>query len=377
MTAADRARKLLRSVRRTLPEGVGRTLDRLPVAFGCGCSDCGCSGGGCSDCSSSDRGDREGCTDCGDCEDCGGGDDDSNSMRSDAEPIADGGWEVADSPTDRALHAVAHAADAPYACGEGGIVLRRGEGWETVIERGPGVAANTLRTVAATDDGDRIWFAGDSGALGVYDVAEPSLGDYSAPEEKTSTWESIAVTGEAGEERLRIANGSGEVLEAACENGCPTWGEVVEPGGGSTLPALDADEGAFYAADTSGGVYRSDGEWDRIGIDNAEVNFFDVHAGDDGRLLVAGADGIAYEYDPVCRNWTPQYAGEGDLRAIDASDGRVVAAATGGRCYERTSGIEWRAIETGTEESLADVALAPDGPDIAVGAGGTILERSD
>lgn len=89
------------------------------------------------------------------------------------------------------------------------------------------------------------------------------------------------------------------------------------------------------------------------------------------------ATAIAYEYDPACRNWTPQYAGEGDLRAIDADGDRVVAAATGGRCYERAGGIDWTAVETGTEESLADLALAPDAPDVAVGTGGTILERSD
>ncbi|ELZ07401.1 hypothetical protein [Natrialba aegyptia] len=298
-------------------------------------------------------------------------------------------WEEADSPTSRTLHGVVHGADGAYACGEGGILLhRRDDGWQTLIERGPGVADNTLRTIDATADGCRLWFAGDSGALGYYDVADGYLSDYSAPGEKTSTWEGIAVSGPTGEERIRIANGSGEVLDCTVEDGCPAWGDVVEPGGGSTIPGLTAGPDGFYAIDTSGGAYYADanGEWERIGVRNAEVDFYDIWAGDE-TVFVAGADGVAYRYDPRCENWTPINVGQGALQSIQVDEGSntAVAVATGGRVYERIESIRWEERDTPTEQSLLDLALARQRSDdeglatvpvdIAVGAGGTVLER--
>ena len=351
-----------------------------------------------------------------------------------AESTADGGdrsdssrWEAAESPTSRTLEAVVHGHDGPYACGEGGLLIHRTDGdWRVILERGPGVAKNTLRDIAATDDGCRLWFAGDSGALGCYDVADGYLSDYSAPMEKTSTWEAIAVAGQTGSERIRIANGSGEVLECTVEDGCPTWGDVVEPGGGSTVPGLTAGPDGFYAVDTSGGAYRelaaperadssdgasgdgtadshsatddrddsNDGDgdtepttenaWERIGVRNAEVDFQDVQA-DDDVVYIAGADGIAYRYDPDCDNWTPLHVGQGALQAIESRDSAAIAVATGGRIYQRDASVRWDELEAPTEQSLLGLALArssddTDGlgtvpVDVAVGASGAILER--
>lgn len=320
------------------------------------------------------------------------------------------GWRAVDSPTARALHAVVHGQDGAYACGEGGVLLRQtGDGWRVILERGPGVASNTLRDIAATADGCRLWFAGDSGALGYYDVADGHLSDYSAPMEKTSTWEAIAVSGKTGEERVRIANGSGEVLDCTVDGGCPEWGEVVKPGGGSTIPGTVAGPDGFYAVDTSGGVYREptgsdaatagdasgsddtetngDGSdrWERIGIRNAQVDFHDIWASESA-VFVAGGDGIAYRYDPACENWTPLHVGEGALRAIRSRGSERVAVATGGRIYDQADGVRWAELDTPTEESLTGLALARSGEDVeeglatapvdaAVGAGGVILER--
>ncbi|QLG50365.1 hypothetical protein [Natrinema halophilum] len=327
-------------------------------------------------------------------------------------------WQPAESPTSRTLHGVVHGQDGPYACGEGGLLLHRGaDGWQILLERGPGVSENTLRSIAATDDGCRVWFAGDSGALGYYDVADGHLSDYSAPMEKTSTWESIAVTGRTGEERVRIANGSGEVLDCIMDDDdCPVWGEVVEPGGGSTIPGLTAGPDGFYAVDTSGGAYfepRPDDppgadaadrdprhgkpadteptdtdpsdEWKRIGVRNAQVNFQDVWAGERS-VFIAGADGIAYRYDPRCENWTPLAVGQGALQSIRSTRSNTIAVATGGRIYQRDDSVRWHELEAPTEQSLLGLALARSRADVdeglattpvdvAVGSGGVILER--
>ncbi|WP_226005638.1 hypothetical protein [Natrinema salinisoli] len=337
-----------------------------------------------------------------------------------------GDWIAAESSTSRTLHGVAHGQDGPYACGEGGIFLHRTpDGWRTLLERGPGVSDNTLRSIATTDDGCRLWFAGDSGALGFYDVADGHLSDHSAPMEKTSTWEAIAVTGKTGEERVRIANGSGEVLDCTVEDGCPVWGDVVKPGGGSTIPGVTAGPDGFYAVDTSGGAYveppeggstdsastnadSTDGSttdesadddaadtepsgddaanaWERIGVRNAQVDFQDIWAGEES-VFIAGADGIAYRYSPDCENWTPLYVGQGALQTIRSVGADAVAVATGGRIYERNESVRWAELETPTEKSLLDLALARSSADVdsglgtvpvdvAVGAGGTILER--
>ncbi|MFC6769342.1 hypothetical protein ACFQE6_31235, partial [Natrinema soli] len=252
--------------------------------------------------------------------------------------------------------------------------------------------------IAATDDGCRIWFAGDSGALGYYDVADGHLSDYSAPMEKTSTWESIAVTGKTGEERVRIANGSGEVLDCIVEDGCPTWGDVVEPGGGSTVPGLTAGPDGFYAIDTSGGAYyesrpagpngngsRSESaesdprdgepadteptdsdptdEWTKIGVRNAQVDFQDIWAGKE-TVFIAGADGIAYRYDPDCENWTPLAVGQGALNSLRSTGSDAVAVASGGRIYERAESIRWIEREAPTEQSLLGLVLARSSADV-------------
>lgn len=295
-------------------------------------------------------------------------------------------WSAAESPTSKSLFGVVQTANGPYAVGTGGNVLARDGGdWQFAIRDGPATRKNTLTDVAVTDDGERIWFAGSSGALGAYDVTVGKKYDYSAPMEKTSTWEAIAVTGERGSEELRVANGSGEVMPVTTdENGCPQWGEVVKPGSGSTIPALDYGGGNFYAVDTSGNAFveteketQKDVErvWKDIGVRNAQVNFFDVYA-TEKTVLIAGGGGRIYRYDSVCENWTPVGAGEVALHALagaNGADGTVVTVGEGGHVYERGGKRGWVESETAVEDNLESVAFGET--DVAVGAGGVIVER--
>ena len=285
------------------------------------------------------------------------------------------GWSVAETPTTKVLHDVAQTADGPYAVGAEGNVLRRGEeGWELQIDAGPATKHNTLTAIDTTDDGKRVWFAGSSGALGMFDIETGRKYDYSAPEERTSTWEAIAVVGEDGTERLRVANGSGEVFPVTIdEDGCPQYGEPVKPGSGSTIPALDFGGETAYAIDTSGNVFaETDGEWVDIGIRNAQVNFFDLYADEDA-LLIAGGDGRVYRYDRACENWTPVEAGSATLYGIDRADGETVAVGASGRVYRRGSRDGWTDTDSPVEEDLRAVVLGE--PDVAVGAGSVVIER--
>jgi len=310
-------------------------------------------------------------------------------------------WIAAEIPVDAALRDVTQTAVGPYAVGADGVVLGRSEDgtWEIVVPAGPATARNHLAAVDVTADGRRVWFAGSSGALGRYDTETGRKHDFTAPGEKTSTWEGVAVTGERGRERLFVANGSGEVLAATVDaDGCPRFGPVVEPGRGSSITALDADGGRVYAADTSGNVFArpvaasaaadggtesrsdpqpaeadDDGAWREIGIDGAQVDFRDVAASGD-RVLVAGDGGLVYRYDAVCDNWTPVQAGVGALAGIDDRDGRTVAVGTDGTAFDRRVDSEgWGLSPVPTEDALTAVALGAF--DVAVGPDGAVLER--
>lgn len=299
------------------------------------------------------------------------------------------GWRDVESSVQKPLYGVAQTSRGPYAVGGDGVVVGRGPdgAWDVAVPAGPATKRNVLTAVAATDDRERIWFGGSSGALGTYDVERRRKTDYSAPGGKTSTWEAIAVRGPAGEERLLVANGSGEVLSAEVdERGCPQFGSVVKPGSGSTIAALAFGGETAYAVDTSGNVFaRSPSDaadengtdtdaWRRVGIENAQVDFHDV-AADGRRVLVAGDDGLIYRYDRACRNWTPVAVGEETLRGLDLSEGTAVAVGDGGTVVRRTAAAGWRSASPPTEAVLTDVALGS--PDAAVGHGGTALERGD
>ncbi len=303
------------------------------------------------------------------------GTNDATSMKKSNSSNDQSEWRAVESPTSKALFGVVGTTAGPFAVGTGGNVLTKHDGqWRFAIEAGPATRENTLTCVDATADGKRIWFAGSSGALGCYDVEAGKKYDYSAPNEKTSTWEAIAVDGKRGNETLRVANGSGEVLPVTTDdNGCPKWGEVVKPGSGSTVPALDFGDDNAYAVDTSGNAFeeRKKG-WKDIGVTNAQVNFFDVYAGD-GNLLIAGGGGRVYRYDRPCKNWTPIDAGEGALHAIAAGKSKFVVAGASGYVYERLSGAGWTKSPTPVETDLQDVSVGDI--DVAVGAGGTIVER--
>lgn len=283
-------------------------------------------------------------------------------------------WNEAESPTDKTLHGVVRTAKGPYAVGADGNVLARvGDSWRFVIEAGPSTKRNELTAVDATD-GKRVWFAGSSGSLGVYDLRTGRKYDYSAPMEKTSTWEAVAATGPAGDETLRLANGSGEVLHVTVDDaGCPQWGEVVKPGSGSSVTALDYGRGRYYVVDTSGNAFaETDDGWERIGVDDAQVNFYDI-AVTDGAVLIAGGDGRAYRYYRPCDNWTPVAAGTGALHGVDSGSGRTLAVAAGGGIFERTREAGWTPVDSPVEADLLSVALGD--PSVAVGADGTIVER--
>ncbi|WP_435175257.1 hypothetical protein [Halorussus sp. AFM4] len=291
---------------------------------------------------------------------------------------SDGEWSAVETPTAGALHGVARTRTGPCAVGEGGRVLGRAGGeWRVELDSGPTGAQNGLNGVDATANGRRAWFCGDSGVVGRYDVGTGRVTDFSAPEGRTSTWEDVAVAGLAGQEWLFLANGSGELLRGRHDGAGVSWDGVVEPGGGaSALGVSFVDRGTGYVCDTSGGVYQTvdaGREWRRTGIDAAGVNLHDVAPRGPDDVAVAAGDGVIFRYNGFA--WTPVSVGEADVRGIDRDRHAGLAVDAAGGVYEFTRN-GWRPADAPGDAPLCDVALGTvDVPSVAVGDGGTVLER--
>ena len=288
-------------------------------------------------------------------------------------------WKTVTSPTAKTLYSVVTSAGSPFAVGSSGLVLRRqSDGWTTVVQHGPTGAGNTLRGAAVTSDGRNVWFAGGSGVVAQYDVKTEQLTDYSAPKGKTSTWEDIAVTGAAGAETVHLVNGSGEYLRGhRTRKGGMNWRTVIKPGGGSSMKGI-----AFvglsigYICDTNAKVYETTNggkSWHTIGIEGGSVGLYDVSAVGRDAINAVGGDGSIFRYDGAV--WTKLSAGSNALYAIDRRGTDGLASGGSGTIFDRMAG-QWQREQTPTSAGLQGVVIGSNAPAVAVGSGGTILERT-
>ena len=295
---------------------------------------------------------------------------------------SDSEWTEAKSPTTKTLYGVVDTVEGPFAVGAGGDVLaRRKSGWRKVVEYGPQARSRLLKGVDVTSDGKAIWFVGGSGVIGEYDVVNETLTNYSAPGGKTSTWEGCSVVGNAGEtERFYFVNGSGELLIGIRqESGAVKYLDVLKPGGGSTIPAIDfyrrkkghvCSTSQLVSKTTDGGKH-----WQQIGIDFSGTGYFDIASVGPKDVNVAAGGGIVYRYDGF--RWTPHVIDDDRqaIRGIDRDGEAGLAAGSGGKTYERQSTGQWKRLQTPVESKLTSVARGKT-HDVAVGSSGIIVERA-
>ena len=97
---------------------------------------------------------------------------------------AEAEWRTEKTPADGTLHDVVYAGGdasndgSAYAVGQDGVVLERTEQrWEKVTDGGVTGDGRDLYGADVTDDGERLWFAGASGAIGEYDVTTGNIND--------------------------------------------------------------------------------------------------------------------------------------------------------------------------------------------------------
>ncbi|SEO86419.1 Uncharacterized protein SAMN04487948_10637 [Halogranum amylolyticum] len=282
-------------------------------------------------------------------------------------------WHTAETPTDSTLHGVEHAVAGAYAVGGGGVVLERGaEGWTKVLDGGPTGNGNDLYGTAVTDGGKRLWFVGSSGAIGEYDVETGNLDDHSAPMDVTNNFNSVAVTGTAGDANVYVAGDSGKIYYSFENGETGTWDDVT-PGSGAALPAIDFHGvRSGHAVDTNGTVFATDdgGTWEAIGIGDANVNLYGVDSDAADDVTVVGGGGMVFRHDGA--QWTPTDLGDKSLRDVTFDDGDGYTVGGGGAVFDATGG-QWSREQTPSGENLTGVSVGDRV--VVVGAGGTVLEQ--
>ncbi|WP_435334568.1 hypothetical protein [Haloarchaeobius sp. TZWWS8] len=320
--------------------------------------------------------------------------------------VGEPGWRTADLPTEADLADVAVAEGTAHAVGSGGVVLAgesteddaRQLDWEVALADGPAARGNDLAGVDATADGDAVWVAGSSGALGRIDPESGRHVDFSAPLDLTDDWTDVSVardagtggedagtggedagTGgeDAGEETLVLATGSGELLFGRYRDGDCTWDGPMKPGSGSSIAAVSLlTPTAGFCCDTNDGVFELSGDphassldAERVGV-AADGTPAGLSAVDSRSCLVAATDGVAHRYETG--RWTPERVTDEAL--LDVAWAGEAVALSSDDVYRRTGPGDWTADEVGVVRNLTGVA-GDVGLVVAVGDEGTVVER--
>jgi hypothetical protein len=283
------------------------------------------------------------------------------------------GWTTAETPTDRTIHDVVQTAAGVHAVAGGGQVLRRTtDGWTRVLGGGPTGNGNDLYGAGTTDDGSRLWLVGSSGAIGEYDVATGSLTDHSAPDDVTNNFNGVAVRGEPGEANVYVAGDSGKIYSSFDNGATGTWDQVT-PGSGAAINAVDFHgPRAGHAVDGNKTVFETaDGRsYEKIGLADANENFYGVDSDGSNDVHVAAGGGMVHRWDGA--RWRPTDLGDATLRDIEVDGDGAYTVGSGGVVFSRDSG-DWTREATPTGENLQAVTRGE--VDVAVGAGGTVIEK--
>ena len=289
----------------------------------------------------------------------------------------DRAWRIVDTPNEESLLDVAAEGTNAYAVGAGGVVLAdEDEGWTPVVSDGPGAGSNALRGVDAVEGGG-VWFAGDGGAVGRLDPEGTRHVDHSVPDGDTTDVLDVAAAAEGGAETVLLVDGSGRVRRGRYQEGEVAWNEPEKPGSGSSLAGVALVDGSRgYACDTNQRVFETgDGgrTFEEVSPDAVEGTLTDV-AASNTEPVVSDDDGVVYRRDGT--TWTPERLGADPLWALDRDGERGLACGEAGTVYElHEADTRWEEASTPTTASLRGVALG-SARALAVGEGGTVLERS-
>jgi hypothetical protein len=287
---------------------------------------------------------------------------------------ADRVWLSEETPVDVTLYDVEMTTNGAYAVGASGYVLERtDDGWGIAASGGPTGNGNDLYGSDVTDDGERLWFVGASGAIGEYDVTTRDLNNYSAPNDVTNNFNDVAVTGNADEANVYVAGDSGKIYYSFENGEAGSW-DSVTPGSGSNVNALDFHgPRSGHAVDGNQTVFVTDdgSTWEKVGIADANYNFYGVDSDAPDDVTVSGGGGSVYHWNGS--EWVREDTGDASLRDVELAGGRGLTVGGGGAVFRRDAD-GWAQEATPTGSNLKAVVDA-DGLEVAVGASGTVIER--
>ncbi|GAB7095673.1 hypothetical protein JCM30237_28270 [Halolamina litorea] len=308
------------------------------------------------------------------------------------EGVYPGEWREVESPVNTPLYDVVSTQNGPAAVGgKGKVIGRKPDGeWGVLIENGPSGKGRALRTVETTDDGKRIWFAGDGKSIGYYDLESGERNDYTNVDtlagnpgsgNLSGTIGALTVAGDRGREKLLFADTSGLILpaymdEAEGENNLQMdWNFSSSPSGDTAIKAIESNTaGVGYAVDNNGRIYETtaDEGWEQIGIFDADNSMYSAEI--DGEvILVGGGGGFLYEREADGR-WTPHNLGGFTVRAMARRDGEMLAGGAGNLVY-RENNSKWGRVPWNGGTTVRGITFGKDGQaDVAVCKNGTIIE---
>jgi hypothetical protein len=147
----------------------------------------------------------------------------------------------------------------------------------------------------------------------------------------------------------------------------------VTPGSGSAINAIDFyGDRAGHAVDGNQTVFVTDdgSSWDKLGVADANHNFYGVDSDAADDVTVSGGGGTVYTWNGS--QWTRSDTGDAGLRDVEVAGDAGLTVGGGGAVF-RLGADGWTQEETPTGANLKAVARAD--PTVAVGAGGTVVER--
>lgn len=308
------------------------------------------------------------------------------------EGVYPGEWREVESPVKTPLYDVVSTQNGPAAVGGKGTVIGRKPGgeWGVLVEDGPSGKGRALRTVDATDDGERIWFAGDGKSVGYYDLETGERNDYTgasadggnpSTDELSGTVHALTVAGERGREKLLLADSSGNVLPAHMDEQREGDGFRIEwefpshPSGDTAVKAIASNpDGVGYAVDNNARIYETtpDEGWEQIGIFDADKSMYAAEI-DEDVILVGGSGGFVYEREDDGR-WTPHNVGSFTVRAM-ARDGEEMLAGGAGRLVYREANSRWGRVPWNGGTAVRGITFGRgEQADVAVCKNGAIVE---
>jgi len=285
-------------------------------------------------------------------------------------------WAQSSTPTSVKLDAVQNTSTRPYAVGGDGVVLERREsGWQIVDSDGPTGGNEWLSAVDVTDDGDRLWVAGQSGTVGEYEVDPFSEASNANPQGTSNGIWSLAVTGDADSADVYVGDDSGQIF-VSTDDGA-TFSGAVQPEGSAGVQAMDFyADGEGYAVNNDGDIMKTTDHgqtWtteETLGTPSALG--VDADAADD--VWVSDADGDVHHWDGSSWGGTEVEPDDTPLFSIDIEDDKGYTVGNDGIVWRHHHG-SWtnETADRLPDENLRGVFVGPE-REIAVGANGALIE---